>query len=62
LTATVVGRDFLGDSLVVRLRLADGTIVLADRRGSISAAIGDSVQIGWPADAAHLFAAEEAAP
>jgi ABC-type Fe3+/spermidine/putrescine transport system ATPase subunit len=62
LPATVVGRDFLGDSLVVRLQLADGTIVLADTRGAVAAAIGDSVRVGWPADAAHLFAAQEAAP
>jgi len=58
LPATVIGRDFLGDSLVVRLRLTDGTIVLADTRGSVAAAIGHSVKIGWPADAAHLFAAD----
>jgi ABC-type Fe3+/spermidine/putrescine transport system ATPase subunit len=61
LAAEVVSRQFLGDCVVLTLRLADGTIVCADQRVPNSdAAPGGQVQIGWEADAVHVFAADDA--
>jgi ABC-type Fe3+/spermidine/putrescine transport system ATPase subunit len=61
LSAEVVGRQFLGDCVVLTLRLADGTVVCADQRAPHSEAVpGRQVQIGWNADAVHVFAADSA--
>ncbi|HEY2415134.1 MAG TPA: ABC transporter ATP-binding protein [Pirellulaceae bacterium] len=61
LPAEVVGRQFLGDCVVLTLRSADGTIVCADQRAPYSnAAPGECVQIGWEADAVHVFDVDSA--
>jgi ABC-type Fe3+/spermidine/putrescine transport system ATPase subunit len=58
--ARVVGRDFLGDSVIVRMSLADGTPLVADQRAPLSdAAVGQQVSVDWSPDAAHLFPPEE---
>jgi ABC-type Fe3+/spermidine/putrescine transport system ATPase subunit len=63
LTGTVVGRDFLGDSLIVRLALADGTVLLADQREPASGiTIGQQVRCTWPADATYVFPDEDDSP
>jgi ABC-type Fe3+/spermidine/putrescine transport system ATPase subunit len=65
LPAEVVGRQFLGDCVVLTLRLPDGTVVSADQRAPFNEAEpGRQVQIGWRADAVHVFAADgtEGAP
>ena len=59
LAARVVGRRFLGDSIVVRLVLADGTSLMADQRSPLAdAAVGHEVHIAWDPEAAHLFPAD----
>jgi len=63
LVARVTARQFLGDSVVHKLLLTDGTPLLADQRSPAHAApVGAEVRIGWPADVVHLFPpdAEEA--
>jgi len=61
LDAEVVSRQFLGDCVVLTLRLADGTVVCADQRTPHSHVVpGRHVQIGWDADAAHVFPADSA--
>ena len=63
LDARVVARQFLGDSVVLKLLLGDGTTLLADQRTSVEdAPIGTEVRIGWPTNDVHLFPpdAEEA--
>jgi ABC-type Fe3+/spermidine/putrescine transport system ATPase subunit len=56
LPAQVVGRQFLGDSVVVRLTLADGTPLVVDQRAPLTdATVGGEVRVGWTAEAAHLF-------
>jgi ABC-type Fe3+/spermidine/putrescine transport system ATPase subunit len=61
LEARVTARTFLGDSVVVRVALADGTSLVADLRAphsgsaAMAAAVGDTVQVGWPAGALHFF-------
>jgi ABC-type Fe3+/spermidine/putrescine transport system ATPase subunit len=61
LPAEVVGRQFLGDCVVLTLRMADGTVVCADQRAPHSQAVpGRQVQIGWDADVVHVFAADGA--
>lgn len=56
LRGQVVGRQFLGDSVVVQLKLADGTLIHADQRGSLADAVtGEQVGISWTAAAVHLF-------
>jgi ABC-type Fe3+/spermidine/putrescine transport system ATPase subunit len=56
LPAQVASRQFLGDSVVVRVTLTDGTTLVADQRTPLTdAAVGATVRIGWAADAAYLF-------
>jgi ABC-type Fe3+/spermidine/putrescine transport system ATPase subunit len=56
LLAQVVGRQFLGDSVVLQLRLADGTLLVADQRGpQADGAVGTTLRVGWQPGAAHLF-------
>jgi ABC-type Fe3+/spermidine/putrescine transport system ATPase subunit len=63
LTANVVGRQFLGDSVVVRLALADGTQLTMDERPPLAAAaVGAQVRLSWTADCIHLFPADGGAP
>jgi ABC-type Fe3+/spermidine/putrescine transport system ATPase subunit len=59
LAAQVVGRQFLGDSVIVRLMLADGMPLVADQRAPLAeAAVGQQVRVGWPPEATHLFPPE----
>jgi ABC-type Fe3+/spermidine/putrescine transport system ATPase subunit len=59
LTAQVTGRQFLGDSVIVRVTLADGTSLVADQRSPLAdAALGQQVRIGFDAGAVHLFPAD----
>jgi len=61
LSAQVIGRQFLGDSIVLTFQLVDGTVVCADQRASDGQAMpGQQVQIGWDADAAHVYPADQA--
>jgi ABC-type Fe3+/spermidine/putrescine transport system ATPase subunit len=63
IAARVAARQFLGDSMAIKLLLADGTALIADQRQpACSAGLGEEVRIGWPAEGMHLFpiAAEEA--
>jgi spermidine/putrescine transport system ATP-binding protein len=58
LAARVIGRQFLGDSVIVRLMLTDGTTLVADQRSPLAdAAVGQNVTVGWDRHAAHLFPA-----
>jgi ABC-type Fe3+/spermidine/putrescine transport system ATPase subunit len=60
LTGQVLGRQFLGDSVVIQLKLADGTLIHVDQRGSVAdAAVGQQVGISWTPAAAHLFPVDE---
>ena len=60
LDAQVLSRHFLGDSVVVRLALTDGTPLLVDQRAPVcDAAIGAKVRVGWQPEAAHLFLSAE---
>jgi spermidine/putrescine transport system ATP-binding protein len=59
LVAKVVGRQFLGDSVMVRLVLADGTPLTVDQRAPLAdAAVGEHVRLSWSADCVHLFPAD----
>ena len=61
LSASVVSRSFLGDSVSLRLVLEDGTIVVADERPPFcQAAVGESTKIGWSEEAMHIFSESEA--
>jgi ABC-type Fe3+/spermidine/putrescine transport system ATPase subunit len=65
LSAVVTGRQFLGDSVVLQLKLSDGTLLVADQRGpEADGVVGTSLRVGWQPGAAHLFPpdAEEAGP
>jgi len=56
LAATVVSRQFLGDSVVLEVRLADGSVLHVDQRAPhTTVAPGEQVRIGWNADSAHVF-------
>jgi spermidine/putrescine transport system ATP-binding protein len=56
LAAHVIGRQFLGDSVMVRLALADGTTLTVDQRSPLAdATVGQQVRVGWMPEAAHLF-------
>jgi spermidine/putrescine transport system ATP-binding protein len=56
LSAQVTGRQFLGDSVIVRLTLADGAALVADQRSPLAdVAVGQQVRVGWPPEALHLF-------
>lgn len=56
LAATVVSRQFLGDSVVLQVQLADGTALHVDQRAPYTAAApGEPVRIGWSSEAAHVF-------
>jgi ABC-type Fe3+/spermidine/putrescine transport system ATPase subunit len=58
--AVVVGRDFLGDSVIVRMTLADGTALVADQRAPLAVAeVGRQVRVGWSPDVVHLFPPDE---
>jgi len=58
LPAQVVARQFLGDSEIIRVALADGTELLADQRAPrTSAPVGATVRVGWNAGCAHVFPA-----
>ncbi len=60
LPAQVVGRQFLGDSVVLTLKLADGTLLVADQRAPhCDAAVGANLRVGWQLGAAHLFPLDE---
>jgi ABC-type Fe3+/spermidine/putrescine transport system ATPase subunit len=62
LAAQVVGRQFLGDSVIVRVKLADGTPLVVDQRSTLDdAAVGQQVRVGWSTDAMHLFPPNEEA-
>lgn len=59
LTATVVSRQFLGDSVVLEVQLADGTVLHVDQRAPFAvAAPGEQLRLGWNSDAAHVFCAD----
>jgi ABC-type Fe3+/spermidine/putrescine transport system ATPase subunit len=59
LAAQITGRQFLGDCVIVRLKLADGTSLIADQRAPLcDAPVGSQVRIHWPDGAAHLFPAD----
>lgn len=59
LPAKVVRRQFLGDSVIVRLMLSDGTPLVVDQRLPLNnGAAGDEVRVGWRPEAAHLFPPE----
>ena len=61
LAAEIVSRQFLGDCVVLTLRLPDGTVVCADQRTPHDDAMpGQRVQIGWEANAVQVFAADNA--
>src|SRR5262249_29247107 len=63
LEARVVGRDFLGDSVIVRMTLADGTPLVADQRAPLAdAAVGQQVRVGWKPEAVHLFPPDDLSP
>jgi ABC-type Fe3+/spermidine/putrescine transport system ATPase subunit len=56
LPARVASRQFLGDCVVIRLALADGTTLVADQREGLNgAAVGDEVRVSWDEEAAHVF-------
>ncbi len=58
LSAQVITRRFLGDCVVVELKLAGGTTIIADCREPLpDAAPGQQVRIRWSPEAAHLFTA-----
>jgi ABC-type Fe3+/spermidine/putrescine transport system ATPase subunit len=58
LAAQVVGRQFLGDCVVLELQLASGARIIADRREPLpDVAPGQQVRIRWVPESAHLFAA-----
>lgn len=60
LPGEVVSRQFLGDSIVVKLRLADGSTLVADQRAaSFDAPLGAQVRASWPAEAIHVFPASQ---
>ena len=60
LDAHVTSRHFLGDCVVVRLTLADGTTLSVDQRAPLcDAAIGAPVRVGWRPEDAHLFPSAE---
>ena len=60
LTAQVIGRQFLGDSVIVRVKLADGTTLVVDQRSPLPDAMaGQQVRVGWSAEAMHLFPPSE---
>lgn len=59
LGARVIHRQFLGDSTIIRLQLADGTSLVVDQRPPHAlAAIGDEVRIGWSSVAGHVYPAD----
>jgi ABC-type Fe3+/spermidine/putrescine transport system ATPase subunit len=56
LAARVIGRQFLGDCVVLDLQLASGATIIADRREPLpDAAPGQQVRIRWAPEVAHLF-------
>lgn len=60
LSAQITGRQFLGDSVVVELQLAGGTLLHADcRELNGDATIGRQVQLRWTPETAHLFPATD---
>ena len=60
LSASIVGRHFLGDSVSLRLRLADGTLLVADERPPYcQTAVGEWTKVNWQEDAMHIFAEPE---
>jgi ABC-type Fe3+/spermidine/putrescine transport system ATPase subunit len=59
LAASVVGRQFLGDSVIVRLVLGDGTHVAVDQRAPLAnATVGEQVRLSWASECVHLFPAD----
>lgn len=59
LSAVIAGRQFLGDSVIVRLALADGTQVTVDQRAPLAAAaVGEQVRLNWSSECVHLFPAD----
>jgi ABC-type Fe3+/spermidine/putrescine transport system ATPase subunit len=57
LSAIVVGRRFLGDSIQLELRLGCGSTLVADcREPALVAEPGTQLRVAWQPDAAHLFA------
>jgi ABC-type Fe3+/spermidine/putrescine transport system ATPase subunit len=60
LMARVVSRQFLGDSEIITVALADGTTLIVDQRAPFGEATpGEQVAIGWQPDAAHLYPGDE---
>lgn len=60
LSASIVSRHFLGDSINLRLRLEDGTLLVADERPPFcQTAVGELTKIGWNEEAMHIFAESE---
>jgi spermidine/putrescine transport system ATP-binding protein len=56
LAANVVGRQFLGDSVIVRVALSDGTQLTVDQRAPLAdAAVGDQIKLSWSNECVHLF-------
>jgi ABC-type Fe3+/spermidine/putrescine transport system ATPase subunit len=58
LTAQVIGHQFLGDCVVLKLQLPSGATIIADCRQPLpDAAPGQHVRVRWVPEAAHLFPA-----
>jgi ABC-type Fe3+/spermidine/putrescine transport system ATPase subunit len=57
--ATVVSRLFFGDSTTIRVRVADDCELVVDQRPASDAAVGETVWLDWPAEAMHLFPADD---
>ena len=58
-TGTVEFVSYLGSALDIRVRLSDADHVIAqtaNRPDGLAPAIGDVIPLGWPIDAAKVFA------
>lgn len=55
LAAEVLGADFCGAGSHVRLKLEDGTTIVADVRGSFDSRRGAAVRLSWKSNAMHVF-------
>ena len=59
LQAHVIGRQFSGPSVLVRMVTGDGTQLAAHIREPLpEVAVGSMVHVSWPAGAAHVYAAD----
>jgi ABC-type Fe3+/spermidine/putrescine transport system ATPase subunit len=59
LEAQVIGRQFFGPSVLVRMVAKDGSPLVANVREPLpDVDVGSRVSVSWPAAAAHLYAAD----